>query len=211
SCGLDATDQSGRNPAFLPLIHGVFRATGAVLGLGAHDLEFADGVAGLAPSGDGIKDDFYGGRSHLSEVHIASRLSFNSIRLGLEVIFFCLQLPDQLFDFRNRYSSNLPNKWRDIRVSFGRRRLYVNEIAVFAFGFHETHSFPLKSKFSSRKLRWQNARGTLGFRSCDSSVLDALDFDILHVANVAHRRRQKAPRRADRLLNAVNNYGGPRL
>src|SRR5215471_9458266 len=80
-------------PAFLPLIHGVFRATGAVLGLGAHDLEFAHGVAGLAPSGDGIKDDFYGGRSHLSEVHIASRLSFNSIRLGLEVIFFACNSP----------------------------------------------------------------------------------------------------------------------
>src|SRR5262249_19419686 len=134
------------------------------------------------------KDDFYGGRSHLSQVHVASRLSFNSIRLGLEEIFCCLQLPDQLFDFRNRCSSNLPNKWRDIRVSFGlrrRRRLYVNEIAVFTFGFHKTHSFPLKSKFSSRKLRWQTARGTLGFRSCDSSVLDALDFDILHVANLA--------------------------
>src|SRR5262249_5990787 len=49
SCGLDATDQSGRNPAFLPLIDGVFHATGAVLGLGAHDLEFAHGVAGRHP------------------------------------------------------------------------------------------------------------------------------------------------------------------
>jgi hypothetical protein len=58
SCGLDATDQSGRNPAFLPLIDGVFHATGAVLGLGAHDLEFAHGVAGLTPAGDSIKDDF---------------------------------------------------------------------------------------------------------------------------------------------------------
>ena len=38
----------GRNPAFLPLIDGVFHATGAVLGLGAHDLEFAHGEAGLA-------------------------------------------------------------------------------------------------------------------------------------------------------------------
>jgi hypothetical protein len=46
---------------------------------------WAYGVASLAPSGDGIKDDFYGGRSHLSELQIASRLSFNSIRLGLEV------------------------------------------------------------------------------------------------------------------------------
>jgi hypothetical protein len=64
----------------------------------------AHGVAGLAPSGDGIKDNFYGGRSHLSEVHIVSHLSFNSIRLGLEEIFCCLQLPDQLFDFRNRCS-----------------------------------------------------------------------------------------------------------
>ena len=117
----------------------------AVLGLGVHDLEFAHGVAGLAPSGDGVKDDFYRGRSHLSEVHEASRLSFNSIRLGLEEIFCFLQLPDQLFDFRNRCSSSLPNKWRDIRVNFGlgrRRRLDVNEIAVFAFGFHNTQSFP---------------------------------------------------------------------
>src|SRR5262245_16712033 len=78
---LDATNQSGRNPASLPLIAGMFHATGAVLGRGAHDLEFAHGMARLAPSGDGIKDDFYGGRSHLSEVHIASRLSFNSLRL----------------------------------------------------------------------------------------------------------------------------------
>jgi hypothetical protein len=39
-------------------------------------------VAGLAPCGDVIKDDFYGGRSHLSEIHTASRLSFNSIRHG---------------------------------------------------------------------------------------------------------------------------------
>jgi hypothetical protein len=68
-------------------------------------------VAGLARSGDGIKDDFYGGRSHLSEVHIASRLSFNSIRLGLGKIFCFLQLPDQLFDFRNR-CSNLPTLTR---------------------------------------------------------------------------------------------------
>src|SRR5215472_13184589 len=66
------------------------------LGRGAHDLEFAHGVARLTPSGDGIKDDFYGGRSHLSKVHIASRLSFNSIGLGLEKIFCLLRLPDQL-------------------------------------------------------------------------------------------------------------------
>jgi hypothetical protein len=33
----------------LPLIDGVFHATGAVLGLGAHDLEFAHGVAGRHP------------------------------------------------------------------------------------------------------------------------------------------------------------------
>jgi hypothetical protein len=72
--GRPATDQSGRNPAFLRLIDGVFHATGAVLGLGAHDLEFAHGVAGLAQSGDGIKDDFYGGRSHLSEKSVPFRL-----------------------------------------------------------------------------------------------------------------------------------------
>src|SRR5215831_9885367 len=117
---------------------------GAVFGPGARDHQFAYGVASLAPSGDGIKDDFYGNRSHLSELQIASRLSFNSIRLGLEEIFCFLQLPDQLFDFRNRWGSSLPNKWRDIRISLGlrrRRRLYVNEIVVFAFGFHNTHSF----------------------------------------------------------------------
>src|SRR6516164_11220490 len=79
--------------AFLPSIDGALHATGAVLGQGARDLEFAHGVARLAPSGDGIKDDFYGGRSHLSEVHIASRLSFNSMRLGLEVIFFACNSP----------------------------------------------------------------------------------------------------------------------
>src|SRR6516164_10850255 len=72
--------------AFLPSIDGALHATGAVLGRGARDLEFAQGVARLAPSGDGIKDDFYGGRSHLSEVHIASRLAFNSLRLGFEEI-----------------------------------------------------------------------------------------------------------------------------
>src|SRR6266487_5880423 len=138
----------------LVLIDGAFHATGAVLGLGAHDLEFAHGVAGLTPAGDGIKDDFYGGRSHLSEVHIASHLSLNSLRLGLEKISCFLQLPDQLFDFRNRCSSNLPNKWRDIPVGFGlgrRRCLYVSEIAVFAFRLHNTSLLsPLKSKFSSR-------------------------------------------------------------
>jgi len=31
------------------------------------------------------------------------------------------------------------------------------------------------------------------------------------MSRTGNRRRQKAPRRADRLLNAVNNYGGPRL
>ena len=54
--------------AFLPSIDGALHATGAVLGRGARDLEFAQGVARLAPSGDGIKDDFYGGRRHLSAV-----------------------------------------------------------------------------------------------------------------------------------------------
>src|SRR5262249_36628968 len=65
---------------------------GAIFGAGARDRQFAYGVASLAPSGDGIKDDFYGGRSHLSELQIASRLSFNSIRLGLQEIFCFLQL-----------------------------------------------------------------------------------------------------------------------
>src|SRR5215831_15523753 len=46
-----------------------------------------------------------------AEAILASRLSFNSIRLGLEKIFCFLQLPDQLFDFRNR-CSNLPTLTR---------------------------------------------------------------------------------------------------
>src|SRR5262249_17384619 len=54
--------------AFLPSIDGAFLATGAVLGRGAHDLEFGHGVARFAPAGDGIKNDFYGGRRHLSAV-----------------------------------------------------------------------------------------------------------------------------------------------
>ena len=43
------------------------------------------GMGWPASPGDGIKDDFYGGRSHLSEIH-ASRLSFNSIRRGAHSI-----------------------------------------------------------------------------------------------------------------------------
>src|SRR5215831_19581097 len=43
---------------------------GAVFGVGARDHQFAYGVASLAPSGDGIKDDFHGNRSHLSELQI---------------------------------------------------------------------------------------------------------------------------------------------
>ena len=54
--------------AFLPSVDGAFLATGAVLGRGAHDLEFGHGVARFAPAGDGIKNDFYGGRRHLSAV-----------------------------------------------------------------------------------------------------------------------------------------------
>jgi hypothetical protein len=76
----------------------------------------AHGVARLAPSGDGIKDDFYRGRSHLNEVHVVSRLSLNSLPLGLQKIFYLLQLTHQLFDFCNRCSSNFLNKWRNIRV-----------------------------------------------------------------------------------------------
>ena len=66
--------------AFLPSIDGALHATGAVLGRGARDLEFAccglivHGVARLSPSGDDIEHDFYRGRSHLREVHVASRL-----------------------------------------------------------------------------------------------------------------------------------------
>src|SRR6516162_2218429 len=97
--------------------------TGAVVG---QCYEFAQGVALLAPCGDGIKDDFYRGRSQLSEFYIANRLSLNSLALRFEKIFCFMQLPDQLFDLRNRWSGNLLNKWRGIRVSFGlgrRRRI----------------------------------------------------------------------------------------
>ena len=54
---------------------------------------------------------------------LESRLSLNSLPLGFKKISCFLQLPDKLFDFRNRWSSNLPNKWRDIRVSLGLSRL----------------------------------------------------------------------------------------
>src|SRR6516164_7259391 len=120
--------------AFLPSIDGALHATGAVLGQGARDLEFAHGVARLAPSGDGIKDDFYGGRSHLSEVHIASRLSLNSLALGLQKNFLRLQLSQQPVDFCHRRSSDFLNEWCDLRVSFRlRRKLCMREIANLPF------------------------------------------------------------------------------
>jgi hypothetical protein len=65
---LDAGATSQDESALLSLIAGAGHATGAVVGPGARDLEFGHGVARFAPAGDGIKDDFYGGRSHLSEV-----------------------------------------------------------------------------------------------------------------------------------------------
>ena len=55
-------------------------------------------------------------RCHLSEFYIASSLSLNSLPLGFEKISCFVQLPDKLFDLRNRWSANLLNKWRDIRV-----------------------------------------------------------------------------------------------
>jgi hypothetical protein len=105
---------------------------------------WAYGVAGPAPSGDGIKDDFYGGRSHLSELQIASRLSFNSIRLGLEKIFCFLQLP---ISFSISAIDGAPTFRISGAISvsvsvLGVEDAYVNEIVVFAFGFHNTHSFP---------------------------------------------------------------------
>jgi hypothetical protein len=52
-------------------------------------------VARLAPSGYGIKDDFY--RGHLSEVGVVRRLALNSLPLGLQKISWSwpsrLQLP----------------------------------------------------------------------------------------------------------------------
>src|SRR5262249_26536817 len=81
------------------------------------------------------------GRSQLSEFYIANDLSLNSPALGFEKIFCFLQPPDQLFDLRTRWSANLLNKWRGIRVSFGlgrRSRVQVDEIAIFASGFHNT-------------------------------------------------------------------------
>src|SRR6516162_11143509 len=107
--------------------------TGAVVG---QCYELAHGVALLAPFGDGFKDDFYRGRSQLNEFYIANHLSLNSLALGFEKIFCFLQLPDQLFDLRNRWSANLLNKWRGIRFSFGlgRRR----RVSIFASEFHNT-------------------------------------------------------------------------
>jgi len=49
---------------------------------------------------------------------MANHFSLNSLALGFEKIFRFLQLPDQLFDLRNRRSANLLNKWRGMRVSF---------------------------------------------------------------------------------------------
>src|SRR5262249_36694752 len=96
-------------------------------------------MALLAPFGDGFKDDFYRGRSQLNEFYIANHLSLNSLALGFEKIFCFLQLPYNLFDWPNRWSADLLNKWRGIRFSFGlghRRRVWVIEIAIFAPGFH---------------------------------------------------------------------------
>ena len=56
--------------------------------------EFAHGVARLVPSGDSIRDDFYGGRSHLNELYVANHLLLNSLRLGFEKVFCFLQLPN---------------------------------------------------------------------------------------------------------------------
>ena len=59
------------------------------------------------------------------------RLALNSLPLGLQKIFCRLQLPDHIFDFCNRYSSDLLNKWRNLHFRFGRGRgrPRVDEIA----------------------------------------------------------------------------------
>ena len=107
-------------------IEWVIHATGTVVGRGARH-EFLQGVPRLAPSGKDIGDGFYGRRSHLSEFYIASRLSLNSLPLSFEKISCFVQLPDKLFDLRNRWIANLLNKCRDIRIGLGRRRrLWVN-------------------------------------------------------------------------------------
>jgi hypothetical protein len=54
----------------------------------------SDGVARLVPSGDSIRDDFYGGRSHLNELYVANHLLLNSLGLGFEKVFCFLQLPN---------------------------------------------------------------------------------------------------------------------
>ena len=116
-----------------------------VFGRGALRHEFAHRMPRLSPSGESIKDDSYGIQSPLSEVYIASRLSLNSLPLGFKKISCFLQLPDKLFDLRNRGSSNLLNKWRTIWVSLG-------------LGWsHSTHSLPLPRGP-------QNAHGALCFR-----------------------------------------------
>jgi hypothetical protein len=74
-------------------------ATGAVFVRGVRDHQFAHGVPRLAPPGESIKDDSYGGQSHLSEVDVASRLSLNSLALGFKKISCFLQLPDKPFRF----------------------------------------------------------------------------------------------------------------
>src|SRR5207245_859744 len=96
----------------------VIHATGAVVGRGTRH-EFLQGVPRLAPSGKDIRDGFYGRRSHLSEFYIASRHSLNSLPLSFEKISCFVQLPDKLFDLRNRWSANLMNNWRDIPALIG--------------------------------------------------------------------------------------------
>jgi len=50
-------------------------------------------MARLTPSGDGVRDDFYRSRSHLSEGRVLLRLALNSLPLGFQKIFCRLQLP----------------------------------------------------------------------------------------------------------------------
>src|SRR5262245_31996334 len=135
-----------------------------VFGGGARGQECAHGVACLSPPGESIKDDFHGGQSPLSEVYIASRFSLNSLPLGFQKISCFLQLFDKLFDFRNRRSSNLLNKWRITRVDFGLGQLHNTPLSSLG-----------KSKFSP--ARWQTHAEHCGSGRASGSVFGTLGFD----------------------------------
>ena len=99
----------------------------ALSSAGERVTNFCKGCPAWRQSGKDIGEGFYGRRSHLSEFYEAGRLSLNSLPFSFKKISCFVQLPDKLFDLRNRWSANLLNKWRDIRIGLGRRRrLWVN-------------------------------------------------------------------------------------